>query len=178
MAATHSLAMELLRRTKRTDYLPQMEGQGNLAVKLLRTYTAPQIEALAKLRRKGEQTVRVEHVHVHGGQNIFGDVNPQGGGRDTAKWWSTPRTQRSESLLQAPRCGARTRAGTPCQSPAVNGKTRCRMHGGAKDSGGPKGNANGRYAHGRFTCEAVESRRELQALIRGMREFAAGLSAP
>jgi hypothetical protein len=56
--------------------------------------------------------------------------------------------------------------------PAVNGKTHCSMHGGAKDSGGPKGNANGRYVHGRFTCEAVES------LIRGMREFAAGLSAP
>ena len=36
-----------------------------MAIKLLRTYTA-QLEALAKLRRGGEQTVRVEHVHVHG----------------------------------------------------------------------------------------------------------------
>ena len=34
-----------------------------------------------------------------------------------------------------PRCGARTRAGTPCRSPAMpNG--RCRMHGGA--STGPR----------------------------------------
>ncbi len=31
---------------------------------LLRTYTA-QIEALAKLRRGGEQRVRVEHVELH-----------------------------------------------------------------------------------------------------------------
>ena len=37
-------------------------------------YTA-QTEALAKLRRGGEQVVRVEHVHVHpGGQAIVGNV--------------------------------------------------------------------------------------------------------
>src|SRR5262245_57428365 len=41
-----------------------IRGQRNMAIKLLRTYTA-QLEALAKLRRGGEQTVRVEHVHVH-----------------------------------------------------------------------------------------------------------------
>ena len=54
-----------------------MQECGNLAVKLLRTYTA-QIEALAKLRRGGEQTVRVELVHVHsGGQAIVGAVTHQ-----------------------------------------------------------------------------------------------------
>ena len=52
-----------------------MDSCGGLAVKLLRTYTA-QAEALAKLRRGGEQTVRVEHVHVHaGGQAVVGNVN-------------------------------------------------------------------------------------------------------
>lgn len=30
----------------------------------------------------------------------------------------------------APRCGAKTRRGTPCKGPAVRGKKRCRMHGG------------------------------------------------
>ena len=41
----------------------------------------------------------------------------------------------------APRCGAKTRRGTPCRAPAMaNG--RCRMHGG-KLRGGPPGN---RYA--------------------------------
>ena len=41
--------------------------------------------------------------------------------------------QRDVKRLQdAPRCGAKTRKGTPCRSPAVNGKRRCRMHGGAK----------------------------------------------
>ena len=32
-------------------------------------------------------------------------------------------------LLAAPRCGARTRAGTACRAPAVHGRSRCRMHG-------------------------------------------------
>ena len=34
-------------------------------------------------------------------------------------------------MRQSPRCGARTRKGTACQAPAVAGKRRCRMHGGA-----------------------------------------------
>ena len=29
-----------------------------------------------------------------------------------------------------PRCGAKTRAGTPCRGPAIRGRARCRMHGG------------------------------------------------
>jgi hypothetical protein len=33
------------------------------------------------------------------------------------------------ALREAPRCGARTRQGKPCQSPIVKGKRRCRMHG-------------------------------------------------
>jgi hypothetical protein len=37
-----------------------------------------QTEALAKLKRGGEQTVRVEHVHVYpGGQAIVGAVSTQ-----------------------------------------------------------------------------------------------------
>ena len=69
----------------------------------------------------------------------------------------------------APRCGARTRSGTPCQSPRVKGKTRCRMHGGARGSGAPRGPANGSYRHGLFTCEAVKGRRMLRAMIADMR---------
>ncbi|WP_349775530.1 HGGxSTG domain-containing protein [Methylocystis echinoides] len=45
---------------------------------------------------------------------------------------------RKSPMLMSPRCGAKTRAGTPCQSPAIaNG--RCRMHGGT-NPGAPKGN--------------------------------------
>jgi hypothetical protein len=79
MAATHSLAMTMLGRARRVELLNQIEVQGRLAVKLLRTFTL-QAEALAKLRRGGGQTVRVEHVHVHaGGQAIVGNVQPGGG---------------------------------------------------------------------------------------------------
>jgi hypothetical protein len=45
-------------------------------------------------------------------------------------------------MNRAPRYGARTRSGNLCQSPAVRGKRRCRMHGGAASSGAPTGNTN------------------------------------
>jgi hypothetical protein len=53
-----------------------------MANKLLRAF-AMQAEALAKLKRGGEQTVRVEHFHVHeGAQAIIGAVQGGGGGID------------------------------------------------------------------------------------------------
>ena len=68
----------------------------------------------------------------------------------------------------SPRCGAKTRKGSPCCAPAMpNG--RCRMHGGAS-TGAPKGEANGMYRHGRYTNEALAERRELSAWIRTIRQ--------
>jgi hypothetical protein len=56
------------------QYRHNLQDAGNLAVKLLRTYTA-QLEALQRYRGKGQQKVMVEHVHVHqGGQAIVGNV--------------------------------------------------------------------------------------------------------
>jgi hypothetical protein len=85
MAATHSLAMDMLGRTRRAGTPERMQAHGALATKLLRTFTA-QTEALAKIKRGGEQTVRVEHVHVYsGGQAIVGAVSNrkmEGGGVD------------------------------------------------------------------------------------------------
>jgi hypothetical protein len=71
-------------------------------------------------------------------------------------------------MLSSPRCGAKTRSGAPCKSPTVNGKKRCRMHGGASGSGAPRGNKNA-LKHGLYTREAIEGRRELRALIRNSR---------
>ncbi len=86
MVGTYEVAMEMLTRAKQTDSVIALQSCGGLAVKLLRTYTA-QVEALARLRRGGEQKVRVEHVHVHpGGQAIVGSVSagePRGGGART-----------------------------------------------------------------------------------------------
>ncbi len=67
------------------------------------------------------------------------------------------------------RCGARTRSGTPCRAPAVSGKARCRMHGGARGSGAPIGNTNA-LKHGMYTKAALEEQRELRSLIREMQE--------
>ena len=67
------------------------------------------------------------------------------------------------------RCGAQTRKGTPCQAPAVSGKARCRMHGGAKGSGAPVGNTNA-LKHGMYTKVALEQRRALREMFRQMKE--------
>lgn len=63
------------------------------------------------------------------------------------------------------RCGARTRSGRPCRSPAVRGKRRCRMHGGAKGSGAPIGNHNA-LKQGLHTQQARARRVEVSDLIR------------
>jgi len=79
-----------------------------------------------------------------------------------------PRNTRPMLLSQ--RCGAKTRSGRPCRSPAVDGKKRCRMHGGAPGSGAPKQNKNA-LKHGMFTKEAIEARRQVRALIEQSRKF-------
>ncbi|MGD9895411.1 MAG: HGGxSTG domain-containing protein [Dehalococcoidia bacterium] len=58
---------------------------------------------------------------------------------------------------QIPKCGARTRSGRPCLGLIVRGRTRCRMHGGARGSGAQRGNQN-RLLHGRYTRTALEQR--------------------
>ncbi len=70
----------------------------------------------------------------------------------------------------SPRCGARTRKCAACLAPAVKGKRRCRMHGGAEGSGAPKGNKNA-LKHGLYTREAIEERRQLRQLIRASQEM-------
>ena len=67
----------------------------------------------------------------------------------------------------APRCGARTRAGTPCKGPAMpNGK--CRMHGGgATGPRTPEGLqriVKARTVHGRYGAEMRELRRLMRLL--------------
>jgi uncharacterized protein YjcR len=73
-------------------------------------------------------------------------------------------------MLSSQRCGARTRSGKPCRSPAVSGKRRCRMHGGAPGSGAPRGNKNA-FKHGFFTREAIAERRQLRELLRQSRHL-------
>lgn len=70
----------------------------------------------------------------------------------------------TDSMREAPRCGAKTRQGTSCQAPAIKGKARCRMHGG-KGSGAPLGNQNA-FKHGLYTADSLDLRRHVNALMR------------
>lgn len=75
--------------------------------------------------------------------------------------------------MNAPRCGAKTRSGTPCKAPAMaNG--RCRMHGG-KSTGPrtPEGLERSRKAnfkHGLYSAESIAERRYISQLLRDSRE--------
>jgi hypothetical protein len=63
---------------------------------------------------------------------------------------------------------ARTRRATACRAPAMpNG--RCRLHG-AKSTGPPKGNKNA-LKHGRYTTQPIARRRELRALLQGIKQL-------
>jgi hypothetical protein len=79
--------------------------------------------------------------------------------------------RRLANMAQAPRCGAKTRAGQPCRQAAVKGRARCRMHGGAKGSGGPRGDRNGNFKHGLWTRESLEMRKTTRARVREIRAF-------
>ena len=72
----------------------------------------------------------------------------------------------SNPFAAAPRYGAKTRNGTPCQAPAVIGSDRCRMHGGSR-SGAPSGNRNA-FKDGFYGANAMAHRRDMNAFIREM----------
>ncbi|KWV52848.1 hypothetical protein AS156_09365 [Bradyrhizobium macuxiense] len=78
------------------------------------------------------------------------------------------------AMLASPRCGAKTRTGGACRAPAVSGRKRCRMHGGAKGSGAPRANRNARK-HGLFTRDAISERREIRALLGEARRMLEGM---
>jgi hypothetical protein len=86
------------------------------------------------------------------------------------------RSSQPVSLQQARRCGAKTRAGQPCRSPAVRDRPRCRMHGCGRGAGGPQGERNGNYRHGRHTKETKAVVGSLRRLIREGRELSRMLS--
>lgn len=80
---------------------------------------------------------------------------------------TTSRTEKKcYAFEHAPRCGARTKSndGKPCKCPAIRGKKRCRVHGGAQGSGAPKYNHNA-LKHGETTTEAKAFRSEVRQAI-------------
>jgi hypothetical protein len=63
----------------------------------------------------------------------------------------------------------------PCRSPAVAGKARCRMHGGALGSGAPAGECHGRDCSGQFTKKAIVDCRPLSGVIAENRASSQGI---
>jgi hypothetical protein len=91
MVATHVASVKALRQLKGSETIVQQSSNGNLAVKLLRTFTM-QLEALQRYRGKGQQKVTVEHVHVNaGGQAVVGAVQPPAVKQCNGLMWRTAR---------------------------------------------------------------------------------------
>ena len=78
------------------------------------------------------------------------------------------------AMQRCPRCGAKTRKGTPCRAAAMkNG--RCRMHGG-KSTGPRPGSLRGNqhnFEHGLYSAETEAFRRQVSALRRSSHKLAA-----
>ena len=72
------------------------------------------------------------------------------------------------------RCGARTRKGTACLSPAIKRNGRCRLHGGAstgaKTSEGRERISQANMRHGKYTKEKLEKQRMNAAKGREIRK--------
>ncbi|HAT3974873.1 TPA: hypothetical protein RG395_000041 [Legionella pneumophila] len=86
---------------------------------------------------------------------------------------TTSRTEKKRYAFEsAPRCGAQAKGnnGKPCRCPAIRGKARCRVHGGARGSGAPRCNLNA-LKHGETTGEAKEFRKEIRLAIKLSKSF-------
>lgn len=106
LIAIHNAAMECHRRAMIGEQPFEARRENlNQANKLSRTYAAL-TEALDRHRGKGQQHVKVEHVHVHqGGRAIVGAVTPGDGS-----------SRKLEEQTHAPR-GITHEPGTPMWSP-------------------------------------------------------------
>src|SRR5262249_8781581 len=118
----------------------------------------------AALAAKAEQAHRKA-----GGASLAISVIELGGGRGKMNNEAMNARKRNQQPVQfqtARQCGARTKSGMPCQSPATK-KRRCRLHGGS--SGGPPGERNGQFRHGERTKGAIAERQKFSASLKMLR---------
>ena len=192
MVSVHVMAMRCAHHLANADDIAQHDSAARALGRLARTFPA-QIEALNRYRSHGEPAITVQNVSVgDGGKAIVGNVTqhasvivsdkdpasaahngPKASGsrrrRDSAaaereRTGMSDHIRNTGPMLASPRCGAKTRCGGACRSPAVRGKKRCRMHGGAQGCGAPKANQNA-HRHGLFTRDAIAERKEIQVLL-------------
>lgn len=135
---------ELARRAGHNmgEYLDASERYGQLALRVQANSRAA-LEALAKhTSRVSKRCAMFTLTRVGRLSSSINSTTTPGGGTEMQKPPNNPMQPEPARLAAAPRCLAMTRKGTACQSPAIKGAKRCRMHGG-KGSGAPEGN---RYA--------------------------------
>ena len=162
MVSVHVMAMRCAHHLANADDLAQHDSAARALGRLARTFPA-QIEALNRYRSQGEPAITVQNVSVgDGGKAIVGNVTQHASvivsdkrpgirgaegaeGRGLQPKAQFRRCQAGSTglsehirnagpMLASPRCGAKTRSGGACRSPAVSGRKRCRMHGGARGS--------------------------------------------
>lgn len=119
------------------DYLDAMDRYARLALKVQANSRAT-LEALAKRHQPREQIAKHVHMNKVGRQSSQIISNSTGGAKKMEN--QSNNSMQPEPLARTPCCLARTRKGTECQSPAVKGRGRCRMHGGT-NPGAPRGTA-------------------------------------
>ena len=176
--ATGFSGLRFLRQSHKNMTEEYISVYGNYANKLLKLQMGL-MQALDRHRRGHKQTVEVRYLHIHSGAQGSLELSTplkKTMRVDLPKMTHDPMRQtdierRLANLAKAPRCGAKTRAGSPCRQAAVKGRARCRMHGGAKGSGGPRGARNGNFKHGLWTTESKRIRRETGARARQLRRF-------
>jgi hypothetical protein len=153
MIATWEVGMQMLTASKQATDFQSLTEQGALAVKLLSVFER-QFATLTKARKPPQQTVIVQHEHIH--KHLHVEAPGETGCLKLLKAKPTnPPIPEPSHLRRAPRCLARTRRGTLCRSPATK-HGRCRMH-------------NGSWKHGRYSRESIEARRAMRALLREAR---------
>jgi hypothetical protein len=102
MAVTHALTMRSLGNLNRSSNVQQQDSNSLTVARLTKGFTS-QVDALAKLRRGGEQRVIVEHVHVYqGGQAIVGAVTHTGGPRALVENQGQPHATNNAGSIIAP----------------------------------------------------------------------------
>ncbi len=84
----------------------------------------------------------------------------------------TERLVQIYAFATAPKCGAKTRSGLLCKSPAVRFKKRCRMHGGT-NHGAPTGNQNA-LKHGFTTRQSKYFQKQISKLLEDYKQLLAG----
>ncbi|HKF13079.1 MAG TPA: HGGxSTG domain-containing protein [Xanthobacteraceae bacterium] len=117
------------------------------------TACSPGPDSGAAFTTRSHPDTRCEPTDEAGGKKNF-EINPV-----------TPMDHSRAAKPQAPRCGARTPTGTPCQRRPIRGRKRCRLHGGLSP-GAPRGQKNGNFKTGDWTVEAIAERKWLQSLLR------------